>query len=188
MKDEEIAMKTVVVYESMFGNTQHIARNVANGLESPGNRTVLADVSEIGPDDLQGSDLVVVGAPTHAFSLSRRSTREDAVRQGADASHAAVGVREWLSTLDAVFPVAADRPQVAVFDTRVEKVRRLPGSAAKRAAKVLRAHGFVLLDHPTSFYVADVQGPVRFGEFDRAREWGAHLLKLLQCRQDRDAS
>ena len=181
-------MKTVIVYESMFGNTQHIARKVASGLDRPGNDTVLADVLEVGPDDLAGSDLVVVGAPTHAFSLSRRSTREDAVRQGADASHAAFGIREWLSTLSAAFPVPADRPQVAIFDTRVEKVRRLPGSAAKRAAKVLRAHGFDLLDRPSSFYVADVQGPVTFGEFDRAREWGAHLLQLLRRQRDREAS
>ena len=181
-------MKTVIVYESMFGNTQHLARKVANGLDQPDNHTLLADVREIEPEDLAGSDLVVVGAPTHAFSLSRRSTREDAVRQGADPSHAAFGVREWLSTLDGAFPVPADRPLVAIFDTRVEKVRSLPGSAAKRAAKVLRAHGFDLLDRPTSFYVADVQGPVTFGEFDRARDWGAHLQQLLQCQRDRDAS
>ena len=181
-------MKTVIVYESMFGNTEHIARKVANGLQQSGNRTVLADVREVGPDDLTGSDLLVVGAPTHAFSLSRKSTREDAVRQGADASRAAFGVREWLTTLEAAFPVSAGRPQVAVFDTRVEKVRRLPGSAAKRAAKVLRSYGFDVLDGPTSFYVADVQGPVTFGEFDRAREWGARLLQLVDRQRTRDAS
>ena len=181
-------MKTVIVYESMFGNTEHLARKVADGLAQAGSHTVLADVCEVGPDDLAGCDLVVVGAPTHAFSLSRPSTREDAVRQGADPAHAAFGVREWLETLDAAFPVAAERPHVAVFDTRVERVRRLPGSAAKRAAKILRAHGFDVLDRPTSFYVADVQGPTTFGEFDRAREWGAHLLQLLECQRDRDAS
>ena len=181
-------MKTAIVYESMFGNTAHIARKVADGLAQAGSRTMLADVLEIGPDDLVGSDLVVVGAPTHAFSLSRPSTREDAVRQGADPGHAAIGVREWLDTLAEAFPDAADRPQVAVFDTRVEKVRLLPGSAAKRAAKVLRAHGFEVLDRPTSFYVADVHGPATFGEFDRAREWGSCLYELARSQQDRDAS
>lgn len=181
-------MKTAIVYESMFGNTQHIARKVADGLARAGSHTVLADVREVGPGDLAGSDLVVVGAPTHAFSLSRPSTREDAVRQGADPSHAALGVREWLDTLADAYPVATQRPQVAVFDTRVEKVRRLPGSAAKRAAKVLRAHGFDVIDRPTSFYVADVQGPTTFGEFDRAREWGTRLFELARQPQGRDAS
>lgn len=181
-------MKTVIVYESMFGNTEHIARKIADGLAAAGNHTVLADVREVGPDDLAGSDLVVVGAPTHALSLSRPKTREDAVRQGADPAHAELGVREWLKTLDAALPLAAARPRLAVFDTRVEKVRRLPGSAAKRAAKVLRAHGFDLLDRPTSFYVEDLKGPVAPGELDRARDWGARLVQLVRSQRDRGAS
>ena len=181
-------MKSVIVYESMFGNTEHIARKVAQGLAQPGSDAVLEDVREVGPSDLAATDLLVVGAPTHAFSLSRQSTRDDAVRQGADPSRASFGVREWLDTLDAAFPVPTDRPAVAIFDTRVEKVRRLPGSAAKRAARALRTRGFEILDRPTSFYVADVKGPVTFGEFDRAREWGTHLLELATDRPQRDAS
>ncbi|HEU5454682.1 MAG TPA: flavodoxin domain-containing protein, partial [Nocardioides sp.] len=77
-------MKILIVYESMFGNTEHIARRVADGLAHPGGHTVLKDVREVGPDDLTESDLVVIGAPTHAFSLSRQSTRDSAVRQGAE--------------------------------------------------------------------------------------------------------
>ena len=75
-----------------------------------------------------------------------------------------------------------------MFDTRVEKVRRLPGSAARRAARVVRAHGFELLDRPTSFYVADLKGPATLGEFDRAVDWGTRLFQLVQGRNDRDAS
>jgi Flavodoxin len=181
-------MKSVIVYESMFGNTEHIARKIAQGLAPPGSDSLVKDVREVNPDELAGADLLVVGAPTHAFSLSRQSTRDDAVRQGADPSRASLGVREWLDTLEVALPVAAERPCVAIFDTRVEKVRRLPGSAAKRGARVLRAHGFEVLGRPTSFYVADVKGPVTFGEFDRAREWGTQLLQLVQDRAQRDAS
>jgi len=181
-------MKTVIVYESMFGNTEQIAGRVADGLAQPGVDIALRDVRDVGPDDLAGSELLVVGAPTHAFSLSRQSTREDAVRQGADPSRAGFGVREWLNTLDAALPATAGRPRVAIFDTRVEKVRRLPGSAAKRAAKELRGKGFEVLDRPSSFYVTDTKGPITQGESDRAREWGAGLLQLVRGRRNRDAS
>jgi hypothetical protein len=75
-----------------------------------------------------------------------------------------------------------------VFDTRVERVRRLPGSAAKRAARVVRADGFVLIDRPRSFYVADVKGPVAAGELDQASEWGTRLFGLAETSHDRDAS
>ena len=178
-------MKSLIVYESMFGNTEHMARMVADGLSGAGGRTVLRDVREVRRDDLIGCDLLVIGAPTHAFSLSRQSTRDDAVRQGADAARAGFGVREWLSTLETWFPPGVDRPDVAVFDTRVEKVRRLPGSAAKRAARVVRAQGLELLDSPASFYVSDVKGPVTPGEVDRALEWGTRLFRLAQGRQAR---
>lgn len=167
-------MKCLVVFESMFGNTETFARDIADGLASTGAQVAVADVRKVRPDDLRNCDLLVVGAPTHAFSLSRPGTRADAVRQGADPSRADQGAREWLSGL--VDLVAADhRPTVSVFDTRVEKVRRLPGSAARRAAKLLRGQGFTVMDRPTSFYVVDMKGPVVVGERARARSWGQQL-------------
>ncbi|MEQ6900519.1 flavodoxin domain-containing protein [Nocardioides sp. YIM 152588] len=177
-------MHAVVVYESMFGNTEQIASGIAAGLEAAGATTATVDVGRLEPDDLAGCGLLVVGAPTHAFSLSRASTREDAVRQGADPARAVTGVREWLTTVDAAFPRLEDRPRVAVFDTRAQKVRRLPGSAG-RAARVLRACGFTVVDRAT-FLVLDVKGPLAAGELDRAREWGAALGTGAGAVGDRD--
>ena len=160
-------MRTLVVYESMFGNTEAVAREVAAGLAGQG-EVVLVDV-DAAPTDVTSYDLVVVGGPTHAFSMSRATTRADAVKQGAP--HARVrGIREWIDGLGRV-PVP-----MAVFDTRVEKVRRLPGSAAKRAAKSLKAHGSPIAERPQSFYVQDTPGPLLDGERERARRWGASLV------------
>jgi flavodoxin len=181
-------MKTVVVYESMFGNTEHVARTIAEALQRAGSQVTVTDVSQVQPSDLEGCDLLVLGGPTHAFSLSRQSTRDDAVRQGADPARAALGLREWLTTLDGAFQSGGDRPAVAVFDTRVDKVRHLPGSAAKRAARSLRSQGFEVLDRPTSFYVADLKGPPDDGELDRAGSWATRLADGLRSRSHRDVS
>lgn len=164
-------MRTVIVFESMFGNTEQFAHEIRDAINGLGEEATITDVRHVHPDDVTGCDLIVVGAPTHAFSLSRQSTRDDAVRQGADATRAAFGVREWLTTLEETFPPRADRPAVAVFDTRVQKVRHLPGSAARRTARTLRARGFELIGRPTSFYVKDLKGPPIAGEADRARAW-----------------
>ncbi len=161
-------MKTLVVFESMWGNTEQVARAVAGGLESAGPVEVL-DVSAEVPDDLTGIDLLVVGGPTHAFSLSRQKTRDDAVTRGAPAEHAGRGVREWLEALP-----EADLA-VATFDTRVEKVRHLPGSAAKKAAKEVRRHHLGRIVDSESFYVDDMEGPLLDGELERAAAWGAQL-------------
>lgn len=123
-------------------------------------------------------DLIVVGAPTHAFSLSRPNTRADAVRQGAPAASAGRGVREWLEAL----PTGPHSETVATFDTRVDKVRHLPGSAAKKADKLAREHGYHKAMARESFYVEDVAGPLLAGELERAGDWGRTLARTILDR------
>jgi len=69
-------MKALVMYESMFGNTETVARAVADGMAGLFEVTV-ADVRTM--PRASGMDVIVVGAPTHAFGLSRPSTRRNAV-------------------------------------------------------------------------------------------------------------
>ena len=73
--------KAWVVYESIFGTTRWVATSVAEELGTS-MEVELHEVSQVGPlpPDL---DLLVVGAPTHAFGLSRASTREDATARTA---------------------------------------------------------------------------------------------------------
>lgn len=175
-------LKTVIVFESMFGNTERLAREMGDGLAALGAQVTLADVRHVRPEDLAGCGLLVLGAPTHAFTLSRPSTRADAVRQGAPESRAAVGMREWLASLDEVCGAGTAQPLAAVFDTRVEKVQHWPGSAARKTGRLLRTHGFELIDHPVSFYVEDVRGPLVAGERERARTWARHLLTIVRTR------
>jgi hypothetical protein len=163
-------LHALIVFESMFGNTEQLARAVAEGLEEEHLSTVLQEVSEAPFATPLDVDLLVVGAPTHAFSLSRPSTRAEAVKQGASEAKEALGMREWLSA--ALPDTDADRPGIAVFDTRVSKVRRLPKAAGPRAAKIARKRGFTLLSKPIGFAVDDVKGPLGRDELERARQWG----------------
>lgn len=157
--------RALVVYESMFGNSEEVARAVAKGVGD----VMPVDILEVAdaPTDLTGVDLVVAGGPTHAFSMSRATTRRDARAQGATHGTVDSGLREWLASL----PDERGR-WFAAFDTRVTKVRHVPGSAAHSAARAGRRHGFRQAVRPESFYVLDVEGPLAEGEVDRAREWG----------------
>jgi Flavodoxin len=66
-------MKALVVYESMFGNTEQIARAVAEGLgESVGVQVV--EVADAAAEPDPDVALIVAGGPTHAFSMARSST------------------------------------------------------------------------------------------------------------------
>jgi hypothetical protein len=158
-------MRALVVYESMWGNTRQVAEAVAAGL---GARAV--EVHEAPVGEFYGLDLLVVGGPTHAFSMSRSSTRHDAVERGAAEGAEDRGIREWLAGLPEHLAVP-----VATFDTRSTKVRHLPGSAAKGAAKALERHHHGRVVDRRSFYVEDIGGPVAEGELARAAAWGAEL-------------
>jgi len=172
-------MKALVVYESMFGNTEQVARAIAHGLST---RVTTDSVPVRGASAGIATDheLIVVGGPTHAFSMSRPSTREDAGRQGARQADAqeGQGIREWLDGL----PPRYHNAVAAAFDTRVVKVRHLPGSAAKKADKVLRQHGLSHLAPPESFYVEATGGPLVDGELARAEAWGEQLGRELLNR------
>lgn len=160
-------MSTLVVYESMWGNTRAVAEAIARGI---GSDVAVLEVGQAPSPVPATVDLLVIGGPTHAFSMSRPSTREEAVAKGADSGHEAVGIREWLARQP-----AGDRLDVATFDTRVGSVRHLPGSAAKAAGKVVTRHHLGRLVAVESFYVDGREGPLSSHEEARAREWGATL-------------
>jgi hypothetical protein len=173
MSSTEVVLepRALVVFESMFGNTEQVARALAGGLQAEGIPTRVVDVATAPTDLPRTVELLVVGAPTHAFSLSRPKTRIDAIRQGADLSKGATGLREWLESARP----SPDRPvHVAVYDTRVSKARRLP-AAGPRTARLARRQGFAAVDRPVPFLVKDIKGPLLEGELDRAASWGRAL-------------
>ncbi|GAA1479095.1 flavodoxin family protein [Nocardioides aestuarii] len=163
--------RALVVHESWFGNTARLAAAVADGLRSDGYVVEVCHVDRAPTVATIDVDLLVVGAPTHAFSLSRPSTRVEAVRQGGDASGSGGGVREWL---EAGRGSARAVPTVC-FDTRADRARHLPGSAARKAARLARDAGLEPSRVTESFYVADVAGPLLPGELSRAARWGRRL-------------
>jgi Flavodoxin len=171
MQREPVVGRVVVVYESMFGNTEAIARAIGDGVTGQGATVTVCDVASA-PNQFDDVDVLIVGGPTHAFGISRPGTRQAARGQGAPGS-ADHGVREWLDRLP-----RPSRPLIAAcFDTRIRKPF-LFGSAAREMRRRLRRLGFEVVK-PMSFAVADTPGPLAEGELERARRWGASLVPVL---------
>jgi flavodoxin len=159
-------MKAVVLYESLYGNTEAVARAIAEGL-APIGEVALARFGEPSQGAAEGADLVVLGGPTHGWGMTRLASRERPNTEGYP-----VGAREWLEgSRQAAGKLAA------AFDTRFGKPRWLTGSAALRIARRLERGGYRLLLPPESFFVLHTEGPLRNGEEERAREWGAELAR-----------
>lgn len=165
-------MRSLVVYESQWGNTEKVARAIAARLAIDGEVEVLD--SDAAPASVDGYDLLVVGGPTHAFSMTRAATRADAVKSHGAPHQPVRGIREWLNELHPASP----KIPAAAFDTRVNSPR-LPGSAAKAARHELRSLGFDTALKQKTFRVFGYEGPLIDGELERATAWTAEELVPL---------
>lgn len=175
-----VTVNAVVVYESMFGNTKTVAEAVADGIRE-GMPVDVVEVGAAAPLQDLDVDLLVVGAPTHAFGLSRPQTRRDAVtRAGGAVISSGPGVREWLDAADRV------RLPIAAFDTHTKKPY-LPGHAGRVVDRRLRGLGCTVLSSPESFLVNGYDGPLCAGELERAKEWGSFLARLATQRGARES-
>jgi hypothetical protein len=164
-------MKALVVYESHWGNTAAVAHAIAEGI---GAGTRVMSTGEAKGETLEALDLLVVGAPVIGFRLSTEQALKDMRSKPGrgsppDVSHPPV--RSWLESLPAGGGVAA-----AAFDTRV---RGPFGSAAPAILKTLAEAGYRPIGKPTGFTVKGSQGPLRDGELERARQWGAELARAV---------
>jgi hypothetical protein len=167
----------VVVYESLFGDAEKIARAIADGLSGHLQVEVIAAQDaprQIGPD----VRLLVVGGPNHAMGMPRPSTRKGAVEQyGAGVvADPTTGLHEWLDAAAVPAGISA-----AAFDTRMDHpsiVTKLD-HASRTEEKLLRTLGATLAAPAEHFFVVDARGPLADGEEDRARQWGAALSEIV---------
>lgn len=148
-------MKSLVVYDSVYGNTAQVAQAIGRGL---GDDVDVTCVSEVDPSRLTSYDLLLVGSPVHG---GRPTPAIDAFVRKLPAS-VLTGTR------------------VAAFDTRFEAqeqgvglriLMRVIRYAAQRIARDLVKKGGKLAAEPEGFIVEEREGPLKQGELERAVSW-----------------
>ncbi len=158
-------MKVLVIYDSVFGNTEKIAQAVGHGFGSQAEVTVL-QVGAVTPAHLRNINLLVVGSPTRAF----RPTP---------------AMKKWIATIP---KQGLAGMKVAAFDTRisvddVESVILPPmihlfGYAAQPILDSLVKKGGERASDAEGFFVNGTEGPLKDGELDRATAWGQAMTML----------
>jgi hypothetical protein len=163
----------MVVYESIYGNTRAVAEAIAEGVGG-GFEVEVKPIHEA--DAAGGTDLLIVGGPTHMHGMASSLSRKMAVQAGEDdgaeidpSAREELSLRTWLSRQQGA------NGKAAAFDTRIDKSPRLTGTAARGIAKRLRRAGYDVVGDPESFFVEDAEGPLADGELERAREWGRSI-------------
>ena len=156
-------MNALVIYDSVFGNTEKVALAIGQSLLERGGVKTLS-VAQVTLEMLAGVDLLVIGSPTRSF----RPTE---------------GMTKLINSFDKS-QVAGQR--VATFDTRIALetidssalrfIVNTGGYAATTIAKALKKKGANLIASPEGFLVTGEQGPLKDGELERAAEWAKQLL------------
>ena len=143
-------VKVLVVYDSVYGNTEKIAKAIGGAITG---EVKVLQTREVNPSELKTLDLLIVGAPTHA-------------------GRASPAVKDFLSQVSDINGV-----QVTAFDTRLTaRWVRIFGYAAGRIAKDLEKKGGKLIVSPEGFFVKSKEGPLKEGELERATSWAKEIL------------
>lgn len=150
----------LVIYDSVFGNTEKVAKAIG---ESLGDAAV-KHVPEVSQDDLKDLKVLFVGSPTRAF----RPTPE---------------ITKFLKDLDRG---ALSGVKAAAFDTRIPKDKtdsgflrfmiNLFGYADKKIENGLKKAGATLALDSAGFGVTGTEGPLYEGELERAKSWAMDIL------------
>ncbi|MCU0853228.1 MAG: flavodoxin family protein [Thermoplasmata archaeon] len=146
-------MTALVVYDSVYGNTQKVAEVIGAAIGSD------TKVVRPGQADLTGPghiELLVVGSPT----LGGRPSQP---------------VQDWLASIQ---ETAVRGMKVATFDTRYEgRFVKVFGFAADKMADALNAKGALPSVPGEGFIVTGKKGPLKDGELERASAWAKNLLE-----------
>lgn len=144
-------MKSVVVYDTRFGNTEKVAKGIAKALMADISKAPEATVSE-----LKGYDTLVFGSPTHAWNMSD-------------------GMKDLFNRMKGE---SFRGKKAAAFDTKFN--RRFAGSAAKKMEGRLRKLGFDIAVEPMSFFVKGMEGPLEDGELQKCEKFGKDIASRMK--------
>ena len=150
-------MKVLVAFDTKYGNTETVAKTIAEGIESVENIEVtLSNMKKVDFKKLDGYDAILVGCPTHFGGPTR----------GAKKFIDKLGKRDLKGI------------QIATFDTYIKEDFEKSVKAMEERLKE-KAPGLQLLLPGLSIQVGDMKGPILEEEFSKCREFGKQIAAKL---------
>jgi flavodoxin I len=169
-------MKAVVIYDSLYGNTEKIAHAVGDGLSGAigaSDSVEVVNVSKVHPDQLGGLDLLLVGSPTHGSQPS--PPMHEFLNRIPNDTLAGVTVAAFDTRTDMDKLEGASRFFGKLFDHFGYAAPRILSSLEKKGGQAIKpAEGFIVLDK---------EGPLADGELARAMAWARQIVTQRQSEK-----
>jgi flavodoxin len=150
--------KVLVVFDTKFGNTEQVGREIAAGIEETGvAECKVIGIKEVNSEDISSYDGVLFGGPVHAFRATRgiKGAIKDGAKKGLDG--------KLVSSFE-TYQASGHKGNAA---------RQIEKDVAKRAphAKIFTPGLSALVD--------GYEGPLNPAEPARAREFGKRFAGEL---------
>ena len=153
-------MKTLIVFDSLYGNTRKIAKILGKSLNAK-----VIQAGKVNIAGIKSYDLLIIGCPTHA-------------------GRPTAAAQSFLHSLTASM---FKNKKIAVYDTRISPEKnvlykmavKVFGFAAPKLAQELKGMGVNVIVEPEGFIVEGKEGPLRMGELERAEKWAKDIIKII---------
>lgn len=147
--------KAIVIYDTIYGNTEKVAKALASGMQEQGVQVDTVPVQKVEINKLKEYDLLAIGGPTHAFGISKP-------------------VKDFLQKMK---NAEIKGKKAFIFDTRLRI--RIAGSAAKKIEKELKKLQMNIIKSYSSAIVMKSEGPLEEGTEERFKKISAEIAKLI---------
>ncbi len=148
--------KALVVYDSVYGNTEKIAKALAKGLGDGGVTADCVRVDVVKLDGLSSYDFLVLGGPTHSMGVSKP-------------------MGTFLEQLKSVEGFSGKK--AFAFDTKYKSM--FAGSAGAKIEGKLKSLGLSIVKPHASAIVKGKEGPLEEGAEETFKQLGVELAKMM---------
>lgn len=155
-------MNILIIYDSLYGNTEKIAQYIAEKLKAKHNVTI-EKVKDDSINKIKEAELIIIGSPTHGFNASQNTLN-------------------FIKQLNN--EILKDK-KIAVFDTRtiptdVPKFFRFmiqkAGYASPKLEKFFKTMGCNIIAESIGINVHGKEGPIVEGEMNKIDNWITKLV------------
>jgi flavodoxin I len=157
-------MKIVILFDSVFGNTEKVAASIKESLQQSG-EIILSRFDGTPSNIFDNTDILILGSPTRAFSPTKQAS--SFVKNLA--ANELNGIRT--ASFDTRINIKDENSKFLKF------MVNLFGYAAEPLQKMMIKKGGISAGSPEGFHVKGTEGPMANGELERASVWALSLIR-----------
>jgi flavodoxin len=160
-------VKSVIVYESHFGNTKIVAETIATELEAAGHQVELRNVRDRHPEPPRG-DIMFLGSPVRMGSVSGKVKR----------FIGKLDMATWKGKPIVVFTTTLKLPENAT-DAQKQSQEKLDWGAGRKLGELAGSAGLDAVEKSLWVEVTGLRGPLVETGIESTRRFTRDILRTL---------